>query len=373
MSAAEERVLVIAGYAPSLKIFRGPLLKAIKATGRRVIAAAPDLQSDELANLGVECRDIPLSRTGVNPLADLRLLRSLVRLMRRERPTVVLGYTAKAVIYGMLAASVARVPRRYALITGLGYAFAEEGKGSLVRRVQEKLYRTALGRTTKVFFQNHDDPALFKRLGLIPDGLPVVIVDGSGVDLKAFAPEPVPSGPTRFLLIARLIAAKGIREYGAAARIVRKRHPDAEFHLVGGTDTNPDALSAAEIKGWTDDGTLVWHGELKDVRPQMAAAHVYVLPSFYREGVPRSILEALAMGRPVITTDAPGCRETVEDGENGFLVPPRDPQALAAAMKRFIADPRLAQSMGERSRALAARRFDVNKVNAVMLREMELA
>lgn len=373
MSTDWESILVIAGYAPSLSIFRGPLLKAMKTTGRRVIAAAPDLKADDLAALGVECRDIPLSRTGVNPLADLRLMQSLVRLMRRERPTVVLGYTAKAVIYGMLAAAVAKVPRRYALITGLGYAFAEEGKGSLVRRVQEKLYRAALRQTTTVFFQNRDDPELFRRLGLLPQGLPVVVVDGSGVDLKVFARAPIPDGPARFLLIARLIAAKGIREYAAAARIVRQRYPDTEFHLVGGMDTNPDALSTAEIKAWTDDGTLLWHGELKDVRQQIAAAHVYVLPSFYREGVPRSILEALAMGRPVITTDAPGCRETVVEGQNGFLVPPRDAQALAAAMERFIADPHLAQTMGERSRTLAESRFDVNKVNAAMLREMELA
>jgi glycosyltransferase involved in cell wall biosynthesis len=380
LNPKDECVLVIAGYAPSLTNFRAPLLRAIRATGRRVIAAAPHLLDDPatvaaLERLGVECRDLPLSRTGINPLADLRFMRSMVALMRAESPDVVLAYTAKPVIYGLMAAKIAGVARRYALITGLGYAFAENGtrKTWLIREIQKRLYRRALRRATKVFFQNSDDPELFRALNLIPSKLPVIVVNGSGIDLEHFSSAPLPEGPLRFLLIARLIAGKGIREFAKAAEQIRRDRANIEFHLVGGLDTNPDGLSETELRGWQKAGTLIWHGEVKDVRPHIEACHVYVLPSYYREGVPRSILEALAIGRAIITTDAPGCRETVIEGENGFLVPPRNPASLAEAMGCFVADPDLAKAMGKRSRELAETKFDVNKVNAQMMREMEMA
>ena len=379
MSSGEQCILVVAGYAPSLVNFRGPLLKAIRGAGYRVIAAAPGLLEDrrtlaELGRLGVQCRDVPLRRTGLNPVADLRLAASLVRLMRAEKPAAFLGYTVKPVIFGLIAAAIAAVPRRYALITGLGYAFADrmDLKTRLVRAVQERLYWIALRCATNAFFQNRDDPELFRRLRLLPAGLPVIIVAGSGIDLERFGHAPLPDGPVRFLLIARLIAAKGICEYAQAARLVRERHPDVEFHLIGGLDNNPDALSADEVLEWRSNGTLIWHGEVEDVRPHLAGCHVYVLPSCHREGTPRSVLEALAVGRAVITTDVPGCRETVTDGQNGFLVPPRDFVRLAEAMNHFVEVPSLIASMGRRSRALAERKFDVNKVNARMLREMEL-
>jgi glycosyltransferase involved in cell wall biosynthesis len=380
LTPREGSILVIAGYAPSLTNFREPLLKTIRKAGNRVIAAAPGLLQDRsvsgrLASLDVDCRNVPLNRTGLNPVADLLLLLNLANLMRVERPEVVLGYTAKPVIFGLLAAATVRVPRRYALITGLGYAFADDGgqRAFLVRSIQMLLYRLALRRATKVFFQNHDDPELFRQLGLLPKGLPIVIVNGSGIDLEQFPRTPVPNAPIRFLLIARLIAAKGIREYARAAALLRERYPTVEFHLVGGLDSNPDHLSAAELRQWQEDRILMWHGEVADVRPHIAACHVYVLPSYYREGTPRSVLEAMAMGRPVITTDAPGCRETVTDGENGFLVPPRTVEPLVEAMERFILHPELIAAMGLRSREIAENKFDVHKVNAQMVREMELA
>jgi len=175
----------------------------------------------------------------------------------------------------------------------------------------------------------------------------------------------------RFLLIARLLRDKGIREYAEAAAHLRQAHPDAEFHLVGPHDSNPEAIGEAEVLAWQRAGQIIWHGRLDDVRPAIAAAGVYVLPS-YREGTPRSVLEAMSMGRPVITTDAPGCRETVEDGVNGYLVPVRDADALAAAMERFLVDPDLVRRMGARSRAIAVEKYDVHKVNAVMLEAMGL-
>ena len=200
----------------------------------------------------------------------------------------------------------------------------------------------------------------------------MVVVNGSGIDLGEFRPAPFPEGPLQFLLVARMLSAKGIREYVAAARQVRRTRSDVQFHLVGGTDSNPDAIAADEVQRWHDAGDVIWHGEVSDVRGYLAECHVFVLPS-YREGTPRSVLEAMAMGRPIITTDVPGCRETVVDGENGLLVPPRAVEPLAEAIRRFIDDPKLIERMGQRSREIAEEKFDVDKINAQMLREMELA
>ena len=309
----------------------------------------------------------------MNPVADFVMAVSLFRLMRKIRPDVVLSYTIKPVIWGTLAAWIARVPKRYALITGLGYAFTGKatGKRLIIQRIARWLYKCALARATKVFFQNPDDAALFKNLGLVPGHVPIVVVNGSGVDTAHFAPVPLPKGPMSFLLIARLLGDKGIREYVQAASIIRRNHPTVRFDLVGGLDTNPDTIALAEVERWHALGDIIWHGPLDDVRPAIAAAHVYVLPS-YREGTPRTVLEAMSMGRAVITTDAPGCRETVVEGINGFLVPVRDGVALANTMKRFIDRQDLVVEMGLTSRRIAEDKYDVHKVNAVMLAEMGL-
>ena len=372
-------ILVIAGSPRTLVNFRGLLLGAMRTSGHRVDAAAPGLMDNravasKLQRIDISLHDIPLSRTGLNPFTDGVLFVALVRLMRIVRPGVVFAYTIKSVIFGLMAAAIAGVPRRYALITGLGYAFTGEaaGKRRVIQFIARALYRMSLRRATKVFFQNPDDAALFTQLGLVPKHLPTVVVNGSGIDLDRFRSAPLPSGPIRFLLIARLLSTKGIREYAAAAESIRAIHPVVEFHLIGGFDSNPDAIPASEVNRWQRDGILVWHGEVDDVRPFIASAHVYVLPS-YREGTPRSVLEAMAMARPIITTDAPGCRETVIDGENGFLVPPGTVEPLTRAIKRFIDDPELIERTGRKSRQLAESRFDVHAVNRRMLEEMELA
>lgn len=372
------KFLVIAGLASSLVNFRGHLLAEIIGRGYEVHAAAPDLDTDRktcasLEAMGVVCHSVAFERTGMNPLKDAFGIIALVRLMRCLRCDGVLAYTVKPVVYGMLAAAAAGVPRRFALITGLGYAFTGEAKGGRgrVQALVRRLYRLALGRADKIFFQNRDDAALFAELGLVSPTVPVVIVNGSGVDLERFAIAPLPEPAIRFLLIARLLGDKGIREYAAAAAAIRRQHPDAQCHLVGGRDSNPDAIPPDEIEAWQESGALIWHGEQEDVRPALAAAHVYVLPS-YREGTPRTVLEAMSMGRPIITADTPGCRETVVPGENGFLVPARDSNALAAAMKRFLAEPHLIAKMGRRSREIAEEKYDVHRVNAVMMGEMAL-
>ncbi|MEN1959488.1 glycosyltransferase family 4 protein [Luteimonas sp. MJ246] len=366
-------MLLVASFPDSILKFRGALILAILEAGNAVHVAAPGLPPgaairSSLEALGVKVHDIPLGRTGTNPLADLKLLSHLCGLFRGVRPDVFLGYTIKPVIYGTIAAWMAGVPRRFALVTGLGYAFTGNRQG-IVKRVVSGLYRFALGRTHKVFFQNPDDERLFRELGIAPAGIPSVVVNGSGVDVAAFPVTPLPGSPPVFLLIGRLLGDKGVREFAEAARKVTALHPEARFHAVGWIDSNPDAIAQSELDAWVADGTLEFLGKLDDVRPAIAASTVYVLPS-YREGTPRTVLEAMAMGRPIITTDAPGCRETVINGDNGFLVPVQSVDALVEAMLKFITDPALAPRMGRRSRQMAEDKYDVHKVNAVMLREM---
>lgn len=373
------RILFLASFAPSLCNFRGALIEEFCERGYEVHAAAPALSEDEqtrawLEDRGVTCHDVPLSRSGLNPLMDLVTLWRLVGLMRRIRPEIFLGYTVKPVVWGGLAARLANVPKRIALITGLGYAFTgtdSKGLRDVVRHIARGLYRLTLKHATLIFFQNPDDRDEFDRLGLLPRDVPVHLVAGSGVDTQYFSPQPLPPAPVRFLLIARLLGNKGIREYLAAARMVRQTSPDVEFHLVGGSDPSPDGISEQEVAEWHKSGDIIWHGHLSDVRSSIAQAHVYVLPS-YREGTPRTVLEAMAMGRAVITTDAPGCRQTVAESETGFLVPIGDARALAAAMRRFLEDPALIERFGETGRERAEAVFDVHRVNAVMLQAIGL-
>ncbi|KRW82124.1 glycosyltransferase family 4 protein [Marinobacter sp. P4B1] len=367
--------LLIASFPDSLIKFRGPLLRALVAKGLDVHVAAPDLADvpdirTELEALGITLHDISLKRTGTNPVADLATVAELWRLMRRIRADYVLGYTIKPVIYGSMAAWLANVPNRFALVTGLGYAFTGDasGKRGLLRKLIQRLYRFGLSKSRKVFFQNPDDEALFRQLGLLPADIPSCVVNGSGVDVADYALAPLPEKPS-FLLIARLLGDKGVREYAQAARKVKAQYPDAVFRLVGWIDDNPDAISQQELDGWVNTGTVEFLGKLADVRPAIADCNVYVLPS-YREGTPRTVLEAMAMGRPVITTDAPGCRETVTDGDNGFLVPVKAVDELAAAMVKFIENPELVAGMGERSRLVAEQKYDVHRVNEFMLGEM---
>lgn len=367
--------LLVASFPDSLIKFRGPLLRALLAKGLEVHVAAPDLSGaeevrGELVALGITLHEIGLRRTGTDPVADLGTVVELWRLMRRIRPDYVLGYTIKPVIYGSLAAWLAGVPNRFSLVTGLGYAFTGEasGKRGMLRKLIQRLYRFGLSKNHKVFFQNPDDQALFRQLDLLPTDIPSCVVNGSGVDVDDYSVVPLPEN-TSFLLIARLLGDKGVREYAKAAKKVRQAYPQVSFKLVGWIDDNPDAIGEHELDEWVSSGTLEFLGKLADVRLAIAGSNVYVLPS-YREGTPRTVLEAMAMGRPVITTDAPGCRETVVDGDNGFLVPVQAVDELASAMVQFIEEPQLAARMGERSRLIAEEKYDVHKVNEMMLSGM---
>lgn len=367
------KILIVAGLGISLVLFRGDLIKSWLAEGFLVTAASPDQAvGAQLRSLGAGYRIIPLSRTGMNPLKDLRLLFSLRKLIRTEKADYLFCYTAKPVIYGSLAAWFNRRVRVFSIITGLGYVFTEKSwKGRLINRLVVALYRLALLRNDKVFFQNPDDSGIFVQKKIVrPEK--VVPVNGSGVNLDFYRPAPLPEGPPRFLLIARLLKEKGIAEYMAAARLIKQKHPQVHLALIGWFfEENPTAISPGQVEAWRREGLVEIMGETDDVRPFIAGASVYVLPS-YREGTPRTVLEAMAMGRPIITTDVPGCRETVREGLNGFLVPVQDEAALAAAMERFILKPELIPAMGEESRRIAVEKYDVHKINAVINEVMGL-
>lgn len=369
--------LLVASFPDSLIKFRGPLIEALIQAGCTVHVAVPGLAAESgiashLSALGVTVHDIPLERTGLNPVKDLSALLVLRKLMRQIQADYVLGYTIKPVIYGTLAAWLGGVRNRFALITGLGYAFTGEARGlrKLLRVLIQQLYRFSLSRNRLVFFQNPDDEALFRKLNLLKPAIPSRVVNGSGVDVAEYAVSPLPEAPS-FLLIARLLGDKGVREYAQAAALVKAQYPEAVFRLVGWIDDNPDAIRQQELDSWIAAGILEFLGKLADVRPAIAESSVYVLPS-YREGTPRTVLEAMAMGRAVITTDAPGCRETAVDGDNGYLVPVQDVESLADAMIRLIEKPERVALMGARSRNIAEEKYDVHKVNAMMLKEMGL-
>lgn len=381
------RILVVAGHAPSLVNFRGPLLAALAARGHRVLAAAPpepgggDATRAALRDLGVaELLTYPLDRGGTNPLRDARTIIALRKMIIARAPDLVLPYTIKPVIYASLAARFAGSPHVVSLVTGLGYAFGGlDADGAMdmpgqLRTVSRRcladlvvrLYEKALERNHAVIFQNPDDRALFERLGILGHGQRVAVVGGSGVDLKHFAPaRPVlghpQTGAPVFLCVARLLWAKGVGVYVEACRMLKRRHPQAVCRLLGQPDDVPDAVPAEVLRRWREDRVVEIIEPVDDVRPHLAAASVFVLPSF-REGTPRASLEAMAMARPVVTTDAPGCRQTVEDGVTGYLVPPFEPGELSRAMERFILDPESIATMGQAARRLAEERFDAMRV-----------
>jgi glycosyltransferase involved in cell wall biosynthesis len=370
------RLALIGNQAFLIHNFRGPLIQDMIARGWEVLALAPDYDDDSRAavrSLGAEPVDWVFTRTGLNPLADVLAMLRLARMLRQRRVAVTLSYFIKPVIYGTIAARLAGVQRRFALIEGLGYAFIEETaasfKRSVVRWSVKSLYRFALSLATGVFFLNKDDLADFRRWSLVsPDK--GTVIGAIGLDLEDWRPAPAVTQPVVFLLVARLLRDKGVYEYVDAARRVKASHSDARFLLLGGLDSNPAAIPEEIVRSWVAEGVIEWHGHVP-VRPWLAEASVFVLPS-YREGVPRSTQEAMAMARPVITTDAVGCRETVVEGKNGFLVPVRDADALEAVMRRFIQDPQIIEPMGKESRRMAENLFDARRANKVILDAMGL-
>jgi glycosyltransferase involved in cell wall biosynthesis len=368
-------ILILASHAPSLLNFRGPLIRELIASGHTVCVGAPDVNSftrDALERLGAKVYETPLERNGLSILNDLVYLRNLLALVREIQPALMLTYTIKPNIWGAFAAARAGVPS-IAMVTGLGYAFTDGSnktiKQHIIKFFARWLYRGATNRNVRVIFQNPDDRDDFNAAGCLKDLSKVRMVNGSGVDLILFQPAPLPDTPD-FLMISRILGAKGVREYARAAIEVKRTHPLARFRLVGFFDTGPDAVSPDEINDWVAQG-LEYLGRSEDVRPHLAACRVYVLPS-YREGTPRSVLEAMATGRAIVTSDAPGCRETVKDGVNGFLTPVRDSVALADKMRWMIDNPSACAAMAEESLRIVREKYDVHKVNETLLRHLDV-
>lgn len=356
---ARARIIVSINTSWNIVNFRAGLVRALVARGFEVVAASPpDAHSARLTDLG--CRYVPLAmdNKGTNPVRDAVLFLRYLDLMRRERPDIYLGWTIKPNVYGTLAARASGVPA-VNNVSGLGTAFLQKG---WLTRVVKLLYRIAFDGSACVFFQNRDDSNLFTKAGLVqPDK--IRLLPGSGIDLDRFVPtlpvqRPDVEGPV-FLLIARLLWDKGVGEFVEAARLVKARWPAARFRLLGFLDVeNRTAVPRPAVEEWVREGVVEYLGHTDDVRPHIADADCVVLPS-YREGTPRSLLEAAAMARPLIATDVAGCREVVDDGVNGWLCGAKDAIDLADRMLRFAAAPpeeRL--EMGRQSRLKVERTFD---------------
>ena len=371
------KAIIFGSYLPSLINFRKQLLIDLQDRGYEVIAMAPgrDQQTEkELSELGVEFIEVPLSRTGFNPLADIKSFLELKKLFKSIQPNLLITYTIKPNIYGTWACN-GLATKKLAWITGLGFVGmpVKTLKASVVRKVIFALYKRSLRQLEYIAFQNGDDKMFFEKHGLLGEKTRQTITAGSGVSLTRFQK----SGPVvdkiHFLLIARLIGAKGVAEYLLAAERLKKKYKEkVYFNLIGMTDPgNPDSISEERIKSLNSEGVIIYHGQQKDVRPLIASSSVFVLPSYYREGTPRTILEAMAMGKPIITTDNPGCRETVVEGENGYLIPVKNVEAMVTAMESFINKPLLIESMGEKSYEMAVNKYDVQVVNEHLLSFIE--
>lgn len=344
--------------------FRRPVLEALVAPGGAVTVLAPgDHTVPEVEAIGARHVSLPMDVRGLNPLADAALVARFNRHFRELRPDVILSWTIKNNLYGAMAAKRLGVPF-VPNVSGLGTAFLS---GGALQKVAEFLYSRAFRGLDTVFFQNGEDRALFLSRGLVVESQ-ARLLPGSGIDLDRFAPVPLPEGPPVFLMIARLLRDKGVLEFVEAARRVRTRHPEVRFVLVGAADAaNRTAIDAATARGWVAEGLIDWPGPTNDVRPAIAAATAIVLPS-YREGAPRTLIEGAAMGRPLIATDVPGCRDVVEDGRTGFLARVRDAESLAQACERLIALPPAARAaMGAAGRARMERDFDQAHVVAAYL------
>ncbi|QYO69944.1 glycosyltransferase family 4 protein [Vibrio cholerae] len=368
-------VLVSQNHSPGLLIFRRDFIQYVVNQGHTVYAFALDYSPEAKAAvvaLGAIPVDYTLSKTGVNPIRDLKDTLLLAKKLKAVQPDVVFSFFVKPSIYGTLAAKLAGVPRRIAMLEGLGYIHTPNKSGfslkkRLLQRVHGGLCTIGYAFADKVLFLNSDDPDDLAKKSLV-NREKFQVLGPIGLDLDAYSYKQISTfEPIRFIFIARLLAEKGIFEYLEAARLVKKAYPNTEFIVLGGLDPdNPAALSSAQLDEVIEEGIITYPGHVSNVSEWIASAHVFVLPSYYREGVPRSTQEAMAIGRAVLTTDVPGCRETVIDGVNGFLIPPFDSSSLAEKMLYLIEHPEEILRMGDESYRIAKECFDVHKINPIL-------
>jgi glycosyltransferase involved in cell wall biosynthesis len=350
-------ILMTVNSAWNIWHFRRPVVQALLADGHRITVLAPaDDSVGDLERLGCKFLPLEMSVKGLNPLAELKLLQRMTRTFRAERPDIVLSYTIKNNIFGAMAARASGVPF-LPNVTGLGTAFLSGGP---MQTVAEGLYRQAFGRLPVIFFQNEDDRDLFLARRLVRRDQ-ARLLPGDGINLTRFAAAamPSPDEPPVFLMIARLLRDKGVIEFVEAARQIKAHRPDIRFQLLGAVGAeNRTAIDATTVRRWVDDGIVEYPGTTPDVRPHIAAATCVVLPS-YREGAPRTLIEAAAMARPLIATDVPGCRAVIDREVSGFFCEARSADSLAVAIQRFLELPHEARhAMGSAGRAKMEREFD---------------
>lgn len=367
-------ILVLSSHTPSLFWFRMDMMQAFRAKGVKVVAVGSESNpswAQKFSETGILYRCIPVSRNGINVLADIETYKSLKKLIKELNPQKIFTYQAKTIVYGSLAAhSVDPRIEVYPLVAGLGSIFRGKGlKNSIIRIILNIQYRIAFNYSKKVIFQNKDDQAeLVNRHLLQRDKCR--IIHGSGVNIDKFEMTKLPNEKS-MLFIGRLIGDKGIREYLELAKRLRSSHTEIKCMLVGPFDSNPSAISREELQPYIDSNIIEYYGEQKDVRPFLQQCSVYVLPS-YHEGTPKTVLEAMSIGRPIVTTDAPGCRETVLDGINGYLVPIKNVEALYNSVCKILDNPSLAEAFSIQSRRIAEEKYNVNKINSDIIKIMDL-
>ncbi len=372
------KILLLGNQARSMTNFWSVLMQKMHAVGHEIVCCLPqdkteqEVWAQKLRHAGYSLVYYPLQRKGITPVRDIRTLYALYKIFTQEKPDIVFTYTIKPVIYGCIAARLAGIERVFATITGLGFAFeADTWHKKCLRYGVRFLYTMALRRVKNVFFQNIEDKDVFNTLGMLPPHIKGVLCHGTGVDTVHFAYTAMyPSYPV-FLLVARLLYAKGIATFAQAARILQQQYTAVRFQLLGVPEQGHGAFPLSTVQAWHRAGYIEYLGESADVRPYIAAASVLVLPS-WREGTPCAILEGMSMGRPAVVTNVAGCREVVCQGKNGFLVPVHDARALAQAMEHFLLAPHLIQSMGLEGRRMAENIFDAHTVASHIMRHMAI-
>ncbi|MDN3954744.1 glycosyltransferase family 4 protein [Sporolactobacillus laevolacticus] len=367
------KIAIIANNTFSLIHLRFEMILDFLSKGHNLVIYVPDNEYiDQLNDLNnVKCVELHYNRTGTNPVNDFKLIRTYRKHIRNDKPDIVFAYNLKPVIYGIYAAHKEGIKELFAMIPGAGFVFSGENiKAKIIQLLIRSMYQKSLRLCKKVFFQNPDDLGEFVSGGMLQKKQ-CVQINGSGVNLERFLNYPLPNKPV-FLFIARLLRVKGIIEYCEAAKKIHQKYPNIEFHVVGGYDENPTSINKNELDRYISQNVILYQGQVKDVRPYIRNASIFVLPSYHREGVPHVILEAMSMGRSILTTTAIGCRETVKEGINGFMIPPKDVEALVEKMIWFIEHYDKVSQMGKESYLYCKEKFDVNRVNKIIVKSMEL-
>ena len=367
------RILVISPKNRTVYNFRGDLIREMIALGHDVSVTGPDMiDIEKIEALGVDFHVVPVNKNGTSILGDLKYMLKLRKLVKAIKPDITFAYTIKPVVYGAMAAKSAKVKSINSMITGGGYTFtAKTLKAKVIGKIVKTLYKIGLCKSDNVIFQNPDDKKEFVDLKLVKENK-CHVVNGSGVNVNQFEYSEPPQAIS-FLMISRLLKCKGVYEYLKAAEIVKKKYPEVQFGLLGKYETAmQDAIPKEDVERYINDGIVTRYDETPNIAEYYGNCSVYVLPS-YREGTPRTVLEAMSCGRAIITTDVPGCRETVVSGENGFLVPAYNAQAVAEKMINFVENPELIGKMGNAARKIAEEKYDVKKVNNSILNIIKLS